>query len=939
MPLLAQAPGFSTGAWQRVETEHFTFLYPEELTEWTHSIAGRMEAVFDEVEALVGFAPEDRVTVLVDDPVNASNGAMYSGPLIYLWPTPPNPRYLTGENRDWAEVVAVHEFAHAAHLTRPSRNPLRRFLYSLVPVPVFDIMRLAPRWLREGYATYVEGRITGSGRPHGVWRPAVLRTWALEGQLPSYAAMNFSGDYYGGSMAYLMGSAFLQWLIERESGNDEVLVNLWHRLTARQRRTLNGAFTGVFGAPPSELYGSFRVDVTENALAVRDLVEEAGGVVDGELFQRLTWSTGDPDVSPDGKLLALALRTRSRPSRLVVMSTTPDTLTESQQEYIDAIYEADPDDVRPVQSRPRPQRPLAILEATIGRGYGKPAFLPDGESVLVVRSDLVGNSRSRPDLFLWEWKADKLHRITRGAAIREASPAPDGTWAVGLQCLFGGCNIVRIDLGSGEVTTLAPSDPTRPYYHPRVSPDGSRIVASVQHEGLWRLVSMDVDGSAERLLGPADRASRFDAEFLDDGESLVLSSTLGGIHNLELLDLATERVRPLTRVLSAAVAPAPSPGDQIFFLALHSRGWDLRRIVRGKAPSGQVVFIDSTLAPAAPVHPTDRPELARTNLGPVSSYGLGPRSFLPLPLFDGSIEGWSAGLALRSTDPIGKLAWQLRGLYGSGGGWRGGAAEALWRGFRPWIRIQGFAVDGPLATGMGTAAPGLENPLDDDYMGGAAVLEFRHRQLSSAHRFELGGSAGRLDADQARVLGFAEYGLGLLQMQGRRRFTQSLGLHAAAGRTGATDWTRWRVSASAAVRLSRIGLGVTGLVSGTDAPANSVEELTVGGTRPQLFSPSIASFRISQPALPVGTLRGNHVQILQAELSSSLPFETFFWTGNASDDGRGWYRLAGIEFERTLPEMSYLRLPGLSARLGVARMLTEPHDGDWHMWATVAYRP
>ena len=55
-----QAPGFSTGAWKRVETEHFVFFYPEELTDWTHSIARRMEGVHDRVGEVVGFVPEEQ---------------------------------------------------------------------------------------------------------------------------------------------------------------------------------------------------------------------------------------------------------------------------------------------------------------------------------------------------------------------------------------------------------------------------------------------------------------------------------------------------------------------------------------------------------------------------------------------------------------------------------------------------------------------------------------------------------------------------------------------------------------------------------------------------------------------------------------------------------------------------------------------------------------
>ena len=83
------------------------------------------------------------------------------------------------------------------------RSPRTRLLAALSAVNLGPIPLLAPRWAFEGYATYVEGRITGSGRPHGTWRPAFLRQWALEGQLPTYDQMSAWGAYAGGEFAYL----------------------------------------------------------------------------------------------------------------------------------------------------------------------------------------------------------------------------------------------------------------------------------------------------------------------------------------------------------------------------------------------------------------------------------------------------------------------------------------------------------------------------------------------------------------------------------------------------------------------------------------------------------------------------------------------------------------------------------------------------------------
>lgn len=935
----AQAPGFSQGAWKRVETEHFLFLYPEELSDWTLSVARRMEAVHAAVTSFIGWVPEDRATVLVDDPGNVSNGSTNPGPLLYVWPTPPDARSMVGENRGWGEILAVHEFAHAVHLTRPSRNPVQRFLWRLAPIPLTPLMLETPRWVAEGYATYVEGMLTGSGRPHGVWRPAVLRTWALEGQLPTYDAVSGTRGYLGGAMAYLMGSAYLEWLVDREGRGSDTLQDLWARMTARERRSFSQAFKGVFGAPPDELYGFFTVEVTERALEVRTAVEAAGGVVDGNLFQRLSWSTGDPAVSPDGNHLALALASEESPTRIVVMSSSPDTVSTREKEHQAEILRKDPEDVAPVRRIPRAQRHEATLWPDFGHAYGKPRWLPDGRGILVTRDVEVQNQRLRPELFLWEWETGVVRQITRGEAIREADPASDGSWAAGLRCLEGTCDIVRVDLGSGAVSTLASSDLLSPYAHPRLSPDSRTIVASRHVNGDWRLVAMDSDGSHERFLGPDDGAARFDAEFLPDGRRLVLSSSRGGVPNLELLDLASGRILPLTRVLGAAAAPAPppEPGGPIFFLSLHSRGWDLRRIAPEDA-AGLLPWVNPRLAPAAVVGTQEEPSFSAGPLGPVRGYGLGPRLFSYFPMVSFAEEGNGGGIALTRTDPIGRFTWQLRGMYGSEGSWRGGSFDLLWRGTHPWIGLDGFLVDGPLPRHPDAPQPERERSLTKGYYGGTASLRLEQVRDRRGIGVRFGGSAGRMESAH-RALGFGSLALDARQSPSNWLIREALELTGSAGRTGDLDWKRWTATGTVTLGMDAGRLRVSGSLGRTDAPAASPEAFQIGGTEPFLFDPLLLTQRITMPALPSGFLRGKGFRTVRADLEDAELLNLFIWAGDADGDALGWYRIAGTEISATSSPLPYLRIPSATLRLGSAYTLDHPDRGAWRWWLILGFRP
>jgi hypothetical protein len=191
--------------WRTIETPHFALHYPANLEDWTRTLATHVESIDSAVARDVGYAPNRRTQIVVDNPYSSPNGSAWpflNQPVIELWATPPDPREDIGEFRDWGEMLVSHEFTHIAHLTRPSRNGFIRHLWQALPVDLGPIALNAPRWAIEGYATYVEGRVTGSGRPHGAWRAAFLREWAVEGQLPRYDQLNASGAYDGGEFAW-----------------------------------------------------------------------------------------------------------------------------------------------------------------------------------------------------------------------------------------------------------------------------------------------------------------------------------------------------------------------------------------------------------------------------------------------------------------------------------------------------------------------------------------------------------------------------------------------------------------------------------------------------------------------------------------------------------------------------------------------------------------
>jgi Tol biopolymer transport system component len=501
-----------------------------------------------------------------------------------------------------------------------------------------------------------------------------MRQMALQGALPRYNELNTSESLFGGSAPYLVGSAFLEWLVEKEG--EKSLVDVWSRMTARTSRGFAASFAGVYGASPAELYGRFAAELTARAFEFEKIVGNAGRE-EGALFQRFVWSVGSPALSPSGRELALAVGSRWAPTRIVVLLTADDTTTDAMRRAAERAAQLDPEDVPAVLRNPRPHRELASLESPPGRPYANPRFMRDG-SLLVTRVEGLGNNTERSDLFHWNWRENTLRRITRRAGVRHPDPAPSGTWAAATQCEYGKCSVVRVALADGSITVLAHGSLLRTFHKPRVSPDGGSVLASLHERGRWSLVRIDVSSGALTPVQLGDDVSRFDAEFVPDGSGFVTVSAAGGVHNLEFIDPSSGTARRITNVVGAALAPTITPrGDSVYFLSLRGDGYEIRRIALATTAAIPILTdAQLFLATAQPTVPADT--LAETQLQAGKSYGLGPQRAFWVPHAGADATGVYGAAVFSLSDPVVRLP---RVVEQTGGGASCGVGGTL---RKPW---------------------------------------------------------------------------------------------------------------------------------------------------------------------------------------------------------------------------------------------------------------
>jgi hypothetical protein len=645
MALLAAAAarGQSPAAdWRTVTTPHFRVHYTPRDESWALRAASRLESVRNAVAREVGYATDEITDVLVENPIADANGLtlpLLGAPRIVYYTEPPEPESTIGEYRDWIDLLTVHETAHLLHLMRPSRNPLTRTMERLLPLDPITLG--APRWVLEGYATVVEGRVTGSGRPNGAMRAAILRRWAASGRLPSYGELNSSQRFLGMSMAYLAGSAYLEWL-ERRSGPD-ALRHLWARMTARQRRSFDEAFLGVFGESPSRLYAQFTAELTRNSAPMTEA---------GELWQETAFDSGDPAVSPDGKKLAMVLRNAKNQAKLVVFSAGPNEAEEKLDKRIAAMLKRDPEDVAPLRAKPLPRKPLHELRPSDGGDIETPRWTRDGTSLIYTHRQPDRDGFLHRDLFRWTPATGRVERITHLADVHDADPLPGGTHAVAVRNRGGASQLVTVNLLTGEVAERTPPSLAHVYAHPRASADGR--VAWAEHAGSWRVM---VDGQ------PAGPDGTFWPEW-GSGGALFATYAHGG--DLDLVRLDSGNTAVMAHSNGALGQPAPAPDGSLYFLSLD--------------PDGQVVRHLTTLMAqdVAPPPPALHEPFAE---GPVSAarpYGLGRQE--PALVLGGTYahDLRFSEVGVRFGDVVGRFDTLVLGAIGD---MRGAALAVRWRGW------------------------------------------------------------------------------------------------------------------------------------------------------------------------------------------------------------------------------------------------------------------
>jgi hypothetical protein len=607
-------------AWRTIRTAHYRIHYPLVLSDWAQDVASRVEGIHGAVVKLVGYESPKPIQVVLMDPMEEANGftvPFLPYPFVILWRTQPDSDQLhAGALSDWTEDLVAHEFTHIHHLMRPKNRP--NLMDRLSGLPLGPLVLKAPRWVIEGYATLAEGRLTGSGRPHSATRAAVLRQWALQGKLPEYEALNDSQALYGGHMAYLAGSAYLEWLERQRPQTPDILPRLWKQLASRRDRDFDAAFRATFGFDPKDGYHRFRAELDHDALEWEHRVK-AEGVREGEIWMRAEGTLSDLAVSPDGKRLLAFARDRRSPG-LRVWKLKEDPKKDPRKEA------SDPNEVEDVAPEFPGRTLLSALPMLDFRVPDRPEWIDDRTvKFMLKRRDEEGIQKRQPAL----WHLS-------GGVDAHPSNLPAGHWTILKPVHRDGRWILEYQ---GRVVPLPGQAAGRAIV------DGNQLYAACEWDGTWNLVRVPVTASG---FGEVQRLTRtlsavWNPAPTPDGKELYFTR----------LDARGFEIRKLDLTLAPLSAPVAVP--------------EARMLNAGTLLPPAVE--PDPLPPPGPVPPSE-PYRSLDNLWNASATGW---TLCP--------AGKSLQFGFSGADLLDRLAWQALVSAGSDGGPSGAAGGISYGGW------------------------------------------------------------------------------------------------------------------------------------------------------------------------------------------------------------------------------------------------------------------
>lgn len=542
--------------WCTIETPHF-FVHYHNGAERTARVAAKVaEDIYGPVTTLYDHQPDQKVSLIMNDFDDYSNGAAYFyDNKIELW-APALDFDLRGTH-NWLRNVITHEFTHIVQIQTSMKfgrhvpgfyvqwlnyederrqDVLYGYPNTIVSYPFSGFV--VPSWFAEGVAQYNRPEISyDSWDSH---RDMILRMYALDDKMLSWNEMSvFGKTSLGNESAYNAGFALVKYISETYGA--DAIPRIAKNLSRLNAVTIDQAIDRAIGKSGIELYREWQRTITDHYRKRVAPIEAAK--VEGETIGNVGFGNFYPAFSPDGKKIAYT--------------------SNKEADYFgySSVYVYDADTKKEKEITP-------LVRSSV-------SWSPDGTKLYYSRTVRDNPHWSNiADLYEYDLVKEKETRLTHGLRSQNPSLSADGKW---IACAVSGDGTMNLAVVTADGTTtrmLTAFKNGEQVYTPKWSPDGKEIAFGYAQHDAQDVARVNVEtGAMEILVGGDDDARN--PVYTPDGRSVVFSSDRTGIFNIYRYTVASRAIEQLTNVLGGAFMPAVNSANDIAYASYTSSGFKL----------------------------------------------------------------------------------------------------------------------------------------------------------------------------------------------------------------------------------------------------------------------------------------------------------------------------------------------------------------------------
>lgn len=487
--------------WKTLTSEHFALHYHDGEEQLAHSTIAIAERVHENLSPLFQWSPAEPTNIVLTDQIDFFNGSATPIPTNTITLHATSPDIFTGleDHAGAMETLITHEYVHILHLDKATRTPLlaRQMFgrFFLLFPGAFQ-----PAWLVEGLATYYETdpvRAIGRGQSSGF--DMLMRTEHSCGIKPLRQVNQPIASWPGGTVPYLYGVHFYQFIADRY-GVEKIQQLVTQYSGNLLPFSINSTIRRVFGKDLDGLWREFEGYLQEKYQPQLTALQ-AQGERSGQRITQQGYVTSSAHPLPDGTIIYLSFNGKSAPAlmRQQPGGQPPERLTDLHQgarfdlHPVAGIVVAQPEfshnanlfydlyQIDPVSGKQR--------RLTYGQRYRSASWSPDGTQMVAVQSGLGNQAlhrlNGRGELLELLWQGDN------GTTLSDPHWSPDGaTLVLSVWRQEGGWNLEQFNLHDRSFTPL--THQTVIEAQPRYSADGRAVLFSADNGGSYNLRRLDL---------------------------------------------------------------------------------------------------------------------------------------------------------------------------------------------------------------------------------------------------------------------------------------------------------------------------------------------------------------------------------------------------------------------------------------------------------------